>query len=257
MSSTPIVSRECPEVSIKIASTRDEREGAFRLAYSSYLRAGLCAPSTVPMRITPYQLLPSTDIIIAELRNEVISTLSLIRDGELGLPLEAIYGKEVRLRREAGRRLAEVSCLADRRQGIGRFFGLFCELSRLMVQLADSEVIDQLLIAVHPRHARMYRRAMAFEQIGEDRKYPAVNGNRAVALCLDLKAARITHPATWVRFVGDPLPKTAVVTQPIQCADRRYFGRLAQAQEAAARPAFEEVYVTPGTSSLSATGAVA
>lgn len=227
MSSTSkLTSRECPEISIKIAETRAEREGAFRLAYHSYLRAGLCAPSRVPLRFTPYQLLPSTDIIIAQLRGEVISTLSLIRDGELGLPLEAIYQQEVIQRRSAGLRLAEVSCLADRRQGIARFFGLFCELSRVMMQLADRDGVDQLLIAVHPRHARMYCRAMAFQQVGDNRDYPAVNGSPAVALCLDLKAARFTHRSAWNSIVGEPLNGELVTPRPINSADRRYFEQL-------------------------------
>lgn len=222
------VSKECSEIEIKVASTREERRGAFRLAYAAYHRAGLCDECDQGLRITPYQLLPTTDIIVGELRGEVISTLSLVRDGELGLPLESLYPDEVRRRRAAGLRLAEVSCLADRRKEVARFFGLFCELAQVMIQMADREAVDQLLIAVHPRHARMYCRAMAFKQVGETRDYDAVNGNPAVLLCLDIAEVKALRAEVWQRFAGDPLPEAVVQTTPINDLDRWYFERLAK-----------------------------
>jgi hypothetical protein len=221
------LSKECAEIQIKVASAREERRGAFRLAYAAYHRAGLCDECDEGLRITPYQLLPTTDIIVGELRGEVISTLSLVRDGEMGLPLESLYPDEVRRRRAEGLKLAEVSCLADRRKEAARFFGLFCELAQVMIQMADRERVDQLLIAVHPRHARMYCRAMAFKQVGETRDYDAVNGNPAVLLCLDIAEVKAMRPEVWQRFAGDPLPEAIIETKPINDDDRWYFGRLA------------------------------
>jgi hypothetical protein len=226
-----IRSRECPDIEIKVASTREERLGAFRLAYNSYLRAGLCRPCELRVRITPFQLVPSTDIVIAELRGEIISTLSLVRDGELGLPMESVYGREVQQRRHQGVRLAEVSCLADRRLGTARFFGLFCELARVIVQMADRDGIDHLLIAVHPRHARMYSRAMAFAKFGDSRGYPAVNGNPAVALCLDLGDAKKRMSVRWQKFTGDLLPDEVISRRPISAVDSRFFERLLRQSE--------------------------
>jgi hypothetical protein len=223
-----ITSAQCAEIAIKVASTREERQAAFRLAYNSYVRAGLCNECREGLRITPYQLLSTTDIIVAELRGEVISTLSLVRDGELGLPLEAVYPGEVQQRRAAGLRLAEVSCLADRRRDIVRFFPLFCELARLTIQMCEHEGIDQLLVAVHPRHARMYRRAMGFKQVGDDRDYPAVNGNPAVMLSLDLAAAKAEYALAWKAFVGDRLAEDVVASRPMCEVERHYFARLAE-----------------------------
>jgi len=248
-----LTSTQCAEISIKVASSREERRAAFRLAYQSYLRAGLCDSCDECVRITPYQLLPTTDILIAELRGEVISTLSLVRDGELGLPLEAIYPEEVAARRAAGLKLAEVSCLADRRRDIVRFFALFCDLARLMIQMADRDDVDQLLIAVHPRHARMYRRAMGFKQVGDDRDYPAVNSNPAVLLSLDLPEARVELPLAWQAFVGDPLPVAVVESRPICEVDRYYFSKLAlsvAAAEASHPVAADESAVESAAASL-------
>ena len=218
-----IAARSFPEIKLHIASTREEREAVFRLIYQSYYDAGLCEANQLKLRFTPYQLLPTTDIFYAKLRGETICTLSLVRDGELGLPMEDMYAGRVQQRRAAGLRLAEVSCLADRRNEPSRFFELFCDLSRLMVQLADRQLVDQLLIAVHPRHAALYMRYMAFKRIGKKRDYSAVNGNPAVPLCLDLNEIRANHPPQWEKFFGESIPSELLESQSISAFDRDHF----------------------------------
>jgi hypothetical protein len=213
----------CSDIELKIAATRSERQAAFELVYRSYRRASLCEENDYGLRFTPYQLLETTDIIIAKLRGEVISTLSLVRDGELGLPLEDIYGEEVADRRAAGVQLAEVSCLADRRKGEARFFGLFRDMSRLMAQLGSKLGVEELLVAVHPRHVALYRRYMAFEPLGERRDYPTVCGNPAIALSLNFAKAAVTSPNRWREFFGQPLPANVTRPCPLTESDRGYF----------------------------------
>ena len=244
-------SLQCPEVKVKVASTRADREGAFQLAYESYLLAGLCGPTASRLRVTPYQLLASTDVFVAELRGEVISTLSLVRDGELGLPLEAIYQSEVNARRTAGIRVAEVSCLADRRKSDARFFGLFCDLCRVMVQMAELEGIQQLLIAVHPRHARMYCRAMGFNQVGDYRDYPAVKGNPAVGSAWTSPSWVASVPTSGSDSSGARLPGR-LRSQPINDDDRRYFSILSHdaAKAAPGTPVLGPLAVTATPSAL-------
>ena len=216
----------CNDIQLRVAATREERQSTFELIYRSYLRAGLCTKTDSGLRVTPYQLLPSTDVILAELRGQVISTVSLVRDGELGLPMEAVFPEEVAARREAGIGLAEVSCLADRREGTARFFGLFCELSRLMAQLARKTGVDELVVVVNPRHAPLYRRYMAFDQIGEERVYDAVQGFPAVPLSLNFAKAKIHKPKSWHEFFGEELPDEVLQACPISREDRNYFQEL-------------------------------
>ncbi len=215
--------RSSADVRLQVASTREDREAAFQLVYQSYRSAGLCPPNATELRFTPYQILPTTDILIAQFRAEAICTLSLVRDGELGLPMEDLYAEQVEERRAAGLHLAEVSCLADRRNDPARFFELFCDLSRLMVQLAQKQSVDQLLIVVHPRHAALYMRYMAFKRIGERRDYLAVNGNPAVPLCLDINEIQVTRPPCWERFFGEKIPNQFLQPAPITATDRDYF----------------------------------
>jgi hypothetical protein len=216
----------CADVKIKVAVSRSERQAAFELVYRSYLRSGLCGENEHGLRCTHYQLLPTTDIIIAQLRGQAISTMSLVRDSEFGLPLEQVYPAEVAARRAAGQRLAEVSCLADRRQDPARFFGLFREMGRLMAQLGRRTGVDELLVAVHPRHAPLYRRYMAFVPLGDRREYPTVQGNPALALTLNFARAQRESVRSWQEFFGEPLPDEVLRTCPITVADREYFAQI-------------------------------
>lgn len=217
-------------IEFKIAATRAERCAAFALTYQAYTRVGLCPPNAFEMRVTPYQLLSTSDVFIARLDGAVISTLTLVCDSSLGLPMEVIYPEEVARQRAAGVRLAEVSCLADRRRDPGRYFPVFLELCRMMVQSARYRGVDQLLAAVHPRHARFYRRYMAFTNFGDVREYPSVCNNLAEALCLDFPRIDRERPSTYEIFFGEPLREDLIRPQPISRADREFFAPIASCE---------------------------
>jgi hypothetical protein len=217
-------------IDYQVAGTRAERAAAFGLTYQAYTRVGLCPPNPFSMRVTPYQLLPTSDVFIARLDGEVISTISLIVDSKLGLPMEVIYPEEVAQLRGEGQKLAEVSCLADRRKDPGRYFPVFLELCRLMVQSARFRGIDQLLVAVHPRHARFYRRYMAFERLGEVKAYPSVCNKLAEALGLDFRRIERDPPANYELFFGEPLPDEVIRPRPISPADQEFFAPIASCE---------------------------
>ncbi|MHC4176813.1 MAG: N-acyl amino acid synthase FeeM domain-containing protein [Planctomycetota bacterium] len=210
-------------VTYKIAGTREERAAAFRLVYKSYLQARLGKPNRHEMRVTPYHLLPTTEVFIALQQGEVISTVSLVSDGELGLPMESVYAGEVARRREQGLRVGEVSCLADRRSHLRRFFPVFLRLSRLMVQYARRQGLDELLVAVHPKHARFYQRFMEFKVIGEETAYPAVRNHPAIALCLNFARIDRERPENYDTFFGEPLPDEQLRPRPISKAQGDHF----------------------------------
>ena len=75
------------DIEVKAADGRDELYGAFQLVYDAYLRSGLTKPNAYGLRVTPYHLLPTTEVFVALDRRKVICTVSLVRDGELGLPM--------------------------------------------------------------------------------------------------------------------------------------------------------------------------
>jgi hypothetical protein len=211
------------DIQYRIASTRQEREAAYRLVYHSYLRAGLGEENHHRMRVTPYHLLESTEVFIAICQGEVAFTMTLIMDGELGMPMESVYGEEVDGLRQRGLRLGEVSCLADRRAEFCKFFPVFIRTSRLMVQYARYRGLDGILAAVHPRHSCFYRRYMDFHKFGDEKTYPTVRNNPAVALWLEFARVDQNRPESYNSFFGQQIPFDDLQPQPIVPTDREHF----------------------------------
>ncbi len=214
----------------RIAQCREDYCGSFRLVYEAYLRAGLARPNPFGMRVTPYQLLETSEVLVAVRQGQVITTITLVRDGELGLPMESTYPEEVAALRAQGLHLAEVSCLADRRHVRTEHAtseskcpapATAMRLMTLMAQLARARGVNQLLIAVHPRHARFYCRFTAFEPIGGLRSYHAVCDQPAVALALDIDRAPVDHPHLFHRFFGLPFPPGTLAPRPMPASLRR------------------------------------
>lgn len=218
----------CPDLSYKIAETRQEREDAFRLVYTAYLRTGLCDRNQYEMRAVPHHLQPSTTVFIAKHRDTVISTLTLALDRDLPLPMECIYDEEVAALREH-HCLGEVICLADRRASIVRSFPVFLQLCRYMVQYAESQGIDLVTAVVHPHHQRFYQRYMDFELFGREKDYPSVCNNPAVAMKLDFNRIAAERPKNYDTFFGEPIPGDELMPQPIPPIDAAFFRPVVEA----------------------------
>jgi hypothetical protein len=198
-----------------VGSTREELFAAFHLVYEQYLRSGLMAPNSYRMRITPYHLLSSTEVFVALDRGAVTCSMSLVRDGKLGLPMESVYHEEVASLRLRGISLAEVSCLADTHDPAAASQSALFQLMPLLAQLAYDRGVDQLLIAVHPRHSRFYRRFLGFDAIAEERTYAKVCGKPAVALAADLTTLAVNHPRVHQWMFGKPFPDAELRYTPV------------------------------------------
>ncbi|WP_063870273.1 N-acyl amino acid synthase FeeM domain-containing protein [Novipirellula maiorica] len=214
------------DLTISLARSREDLRQAFRLVYQSYYDAGLAVDTPSGMRLTPFHLVPTTEVLVAKLDDTVTSTLSMIGDGYLGLPMQSMYPREIKELRDQGLRLAEIGSLADRRDSPVRFIETFAELGRLLVQVAHSRGIDGFVVATHPKHARLYKRVMGFRQIGELSDCPYANGNPAVALVLkfDEHAGTSLHE----RYFGNPCPPSDLVQYRWDRDTRSYFRRALQ-----------------------------
>jgi hypothetical protein len=212
-------------VLFKVANTRSEREAAFRLVYDAYVRRGLMEPNAFEMRVTEHHLMMTTNVYVAVHAGQVISTMTLICDDALGLPLETLYPAEIAQRRSRGRYLAEVSCLAssdgyfDQR----RMVDVFVRLLSLLIQSARAQGVEQLVVAVHPRHARFYQRLVGCRQFGELKPYECVRGNPAVALEHDFaRLDREPYPL-YDRIYGVRFAHWELLHQPMSPEDRDFF----------------------------------
>jgi hypothetical protein len=194
-------------VTFQVATSHHERLSAFALVYERYREAGLIESNPFKIRVTPYHLEPTTTVFIGRAQQEVLCTVTLVGDGRLGMPMEAIFPSEVSEKRNEGLSLAEVSCLAFR-GGLSRSesWSLFLGLNRLLAQYARRNGIDALVIATHPRHLPIYQRMMGFVQIGGARTYPSVCNNPAVAACLEYVEFDRQRPPAWEAIFGRPIP---------------------------------------------------
>jgi hypothetical protein len=210
-------------ITYKIASNRQDREASFRLVYEAYTHCGLMQPNPFGMRVTPFHLLPTTDVFIATFRGEAICTLSLVGDGELGVPMESIYKREVISLRERGLYFGEVSCFAERRPKFNDFLPVFVNLSSLVMQYARRNGMDQLLIVTHPRHERFYGRLLGFERLGAERVYPSVCDRPAVASSHEFdRLDRVRYPL-YDEIYRHIYPFGQLQPQPMPETDRDYF----------------------------------
>lgn len=207
-----------------LARSREDLAQAFELVYDSYYLAGLVDLNGTGLRITPYHLLPTSEVLVAKMDRVVTSTLSIFGDGYLGLPMESMYPGEIESLRSQGLQLAEIGSLADRRCTQIRFIETFAQLGRLLAQVAQNRGIDGIVAAVHPKHARLYKRVMGFRQIGDLSDCPYANGNPAVALFLRFEEHKGTP--LYDKYFGDPLAASELKQYRWSRETRDHFRRI-------------------------------
>ena len=101
---SPRVSRD--RVTYRAALSRADFEGAFRILQQRYAESGLTRNFGAKLRVMPYHLWADTQVFVAVLRDRVIGSVSLVRDGTThGLPMESTYKESVDGLRSADLRL--------------------------------------------------------------------------------------------------------------------------------------------------------
>lgn len=177
-------------ITYKIASSREELEESFKLVWSSYVKVGLQAEDTDPIRFTKYHLLPSSKVFIAthhpELEKdapdysrltepgEIVGTLTLIRDAEFGLPMEEVCSDAVNGIRDGDGVPAEVVALAV--NPAFRSHNVMMYLYKLMFEYARLCDVTDITCSVTKRHIRFYQSMLLFEPMGDLKTYGAANG---------------------------------------------------------------------------------
>ncbi len=210
---------------LKVAQSRDEFEQAFRLLARRYQERGYEEPSENPYRFTPFHALPDTMTFVAKRGETVVATLSLVPDNRLmGLPMECIYGDEIEAMRRDGRKLAEVTSLAEDGLTPREFILVFNSLIRLMMQSHVHSGGDTFVIAVNPKHSNYYAKVVGFESFGGRRLYPSVQNAPAEALWANQDLIARNAPAMYMKAFGEPLPESILTAGARPGSHLRYFG---------------------------------
>jgi hypothetical protein len=181
-------------LSFAVATTLDEVLEAWQLVYRAYLRIGLIDAHEFGIHTNPHAVSPNATVVVGRIRGETVSTMTGIHDSEAGLPLDAVYREELDRLRQAGRRLTEVGLFADRRVEFRRMLGALLGLMRLAFYWGYGEGWSDIVIGVHPHHARFYEQLIGFETLGAVRSYSVVNDRPVVLLGLNPAERAKTQP---------------------------------------------------------------
>jgi len=203
----PSFRKDFPEfgtVEYRIASSRKDFEGAFKLIYREYLLRGFILKEHYKsnMRITPYNLVPGATVFVALINNEVVATNAIVPDTAFGLPLDMGYSEEADSLRKQHRKISEGGYLAIKHELFGRgFFSMFnfkkldfmFTLFKFMFQYAlFTETFDDICIVTNPQY--MIFKFLPFEIIGPVKYYGydkvAVKKKAAIFKRVDLAKVR-------------------------------------------------------------------
>ncbi len=175
---------------VKIAETAEELEACFALLHDAYVHEGFMQPHPSGLRVTPWHALPTTTTICATFDGQVVGTLSMVREGVFGLPLQSAF--ELGHVRARPGQVAEISALAVhrgwRRTGGTVLFPLMKFMYAYCTQHFDTR---HLVIAVNPDRIELYEALLLFERLDARRvdRYAFANGAPAVGATLDLAHA--------------------------------------------------------------------
>ncbi|HOX05785.1 MAG TPA: hypothetical protein PK280_05240 [Planctomycetota bacterium] len=189
-----------PRFRVLVANSRELRTAAWGLVYRSYLERGYMTESELAMRILPQDALPEVSTFLAQQAPDwaPAATLTVVPDSPLGLPMDALYRRDLDTLRGPGRKPCEIAKLVMGEAGTGEDAKPDVELLLALFRIAYItarylEGCTDFVITVNPHHEKYYRRLMRFERLGEPRTYGSVRGAVAVPMRLDLLAAEATY----------------------------------------------------------------
>ncbi len=173
---------------LKVAETREELEACFKILHDAYVGAGFMNPHPSGLRATIYHALPTTTTLCAKWDGRVVGTISMIRDGVFGFPMQSVFDLTA-VRAQPGQ-IAEISALAVhpdfRKTGGAILFPLMKFMYEYCVRFFDTR---HIVIAVNPDRIEMYEALLLFERLQAQTvdAYDFANGAPAVGAVLDLR----------------------------------------------------------------------
>jgi hypothetical protein len=191
-----------------VATRFEQVVSAWHLVYVAYRRLGLVDPNEYEIHTSRQAASPQGAVIVGEIRGQTAATLTIVRDGNLGLPLDGVYPAELGGLRARGRSLNEVGLFADRREDMRRSLSALLGLMRFVFYYASLDRLASLVIGVHPHHVSFYERMLGFETFGETKTYASVNDRLVTLLKIDV-AERLSAPPVpraLSFFLRNPVP---------------------------------------------------
>jgi hypothetical protein len=182
------------------ASSLAELQHSFALVYQKYQQRQLVERVSGGVFFGLHHLLPQAVTLVGTVDHTVFTTLTVVMDSPLGLPLDAVFGDELEQLRRSGAVLGELGLFADRRRSLTQSLNSMHELFRLGHWFVESNNFDFGVVGVHPRHAAFYQRLLGFRPMSEVREHPTVRNAPAVLLaCEQAKLRQTAERSKYVR----------------------------------------------------------
>jgi hypothetical protein len=184
-------------ITYTIASTLEEVLQSWGLVYHTYLSEGLINENPFQIHTNPYAISPNT-IVVMELQDDkLVGTLSAYGDSEIGLPLDSVYKKELDLMRLQRKRILEIGLYATSQPN--NSIKTIAQHVKFPFYFAHYNHYSDLIIGVHPHHARFYTHVFGFKEIGEVKTYPCVQDHLVVLLSIDVDSI-FTSPLRGIHY---------------------------------------------------------
>ncbi|MBN1587391.1 MAG: hypothetical protein JW937_08230 [Candidatus Omnitrophica bacterium] len=180
-------------VRTRVAVSKAEHESATSLFLRLYQKKGYLGHNALEVCQNLLNYKPQL-VYVAEAHQQTIGTVRLLAPGPQPLPMESVFAKEVGNLRRQGRAVCEIAALgvnrdfswqrvdhASMNNRVLTIFALFRALIRTALKLG----MDDMCVAVHPRHAKLYT-SILFTRLGSTRPYGRVNDHPAMGLRLNL-----------------------------------------------------------------------
>jgi len=175
------------DFTVKLATTLEEREEVFSLAYQIYLEKGYITENGEKWLTSKYDARSDSAILIVQDRNKkIVGSVTLIFDSSESLPAATIFSEELNMLRSNNEKIVEISRLVIDPSYRNAKEILILLFNYLYIYSYYVKNYTCLAIEVNPRHKDYYRSLLLFEVIGNEKPCPMVQNAPAVLLHLPL-----------------------------------------------------------------------
>jgi len=225
-------------VTARTARTHEDYLAAFRLLYDRYVCTGLATESPQRMRVMPAQLATGSQLFVAQRDSRIIGTVTLATESGV-LPAFSSHPELKNPLRFLSDRVGEITSLAiaspdssDATKALSA--DVFWRLTRLLIHFARAQSLDHLIAVVHPRHAKVYRRVLGFEAIGQERPCPTVDCLPGIPLMVNINQAIGLRPRQRDNYFDGGFTPDELRPRSLSATEHRYFFSTANVSPAKA-----------------------
>lgn len=181
----------------QLATSKEDLEAAYTLLHKAYVDAGYAQKNESGIRCTVYHAMPHAQVLVVKYKSRVVATVTLIKDGPMGLPSDKEYIEQNAKYRERGLNICEVSALAI--DPVFRSGYLTLHLIKYLWHYTENILDCNLMCCViNPKALDFYRAYLNFEKEGPEISYNFVDGAAGVYITRNLTVHR-----QWMKQVYD------------------------------------------------------